>query len=218
MGKSPEKILRRRKAGLKTGKFGRGFGGLLRRLQEDGQRAMPQLTPNVPEYAKHFSVELFEIDGIDEKNRQKRRNRRKEIDEIDKQIDEKNRRKSTKSPKKLAAMRASFLLFSFVDFVDFVKFFVDFVDFFVNFVDFVVFVKSGGGVIFVAPLFRDFFRTSLRGWGGGWGSGFGVRGVGTVAPRAGEQCAATKTPRKDTAQGRFCEGFALGAPFPALWA
>ena len=38
---------------------------------------------------------------------------------------------------------------------------------------------------------------------------FGVRGVGTVAPRAGGQCAATKTPRKDNAQGRFREGLRL---------
>ena len=39
--------------------------------------------------------------------------------------------------------------------------------------------------------------------GGGGGSGFGARGLGTVAPRAGGQCAATKTRRKDNAQGRF---------------
>ena len=226
LGKSPGKILRRRKAGLKTGKFGGGFG---RRLQKDGQRAMPQLTPNVPEYAKNVSVEFFEINGIDEKNRRKRRNRRKEIDEIDekKRRKRRNRRKkstkTTKSTKQNDEIDEKMGCYAGLIFVVFVRQFRRFRQifssissiFFRQFRRFRRFRKvwGGGGVIFVAPFSVTFSGPPCEGGRGGWGSGFGVRGVGTVA---GGQCAATKTPRKDNTQGRFCEGFALGAPFPAL--
>ena len=60
----------------------------------------------------------------------------------------------------------------------------------------------------MAPFSVTFSGPPCEG-GGGWGSGFGVRGVGTVAPRVGGQCAATKTRKKDNAQGRFCEGLRL---------
>ena len=182
LAKSPEKVLRRRKAGLKTGKFGGGFGRLLiRRLQKDGQRAMPQLTPNV-QYAKHFSVELSEIDGIDEKI-----DKNDEIAEIDERKSTKTLRSTKKSTKTTKSndeidekmgcyVGLKILLFSFVKyFRQLRRFFRQFR----RFRRFRRFRKVWGGH-HCGPFFRDSFRTSLRGWGGGWGSGFGVRGVGKV--------------------------------------
>ena len=61
----------------------------------------------------------------------------------------------------------------------------------------------------MAPFSVIFSGPPCEGGGGGWGSGFGVKGVGTVAPRAGGQCAEKKTPRKDRQRAgkvlrRFC--------------
>ena len=147
---------------MKIGKFGGVFGGLPRRLQKDGQRTMPQLTPNVPEYAKHFSVELFEIDiidEIDEKNRRKRRNRQKI---------------STKTTNKNDEIDEEMGCYMGLIFVVFIRQFRRFrqilssisLNFFVIFVDFIVFVKSGGGSFF-APFSVTFSGPPCEGGGEG---------------------------------------------------
>ena len=191
---------------------------------------MPQLTPNVPEYAKRFSVELFEIGGNRRKNRRKRRNRRKEIDEIDEKNRRKRRNRRKKSTKTTKSTNKNYEIDEKVGcyvgliFVVFVRqissnssnILVDFVDFvnFVNFVDFRIRQVWRGGHFF-GPLFRDFFRTSLRGWGGGVGLVCGVWGQwhqGLAAVRRD----------KDTEEGQRAgkgggwPGWALSSPLCGL--
>ena len=104
--------------------------------------------------------------------------------------------------KKWAATWVSFLLFSFVNFIDFVKYFRRFRRFHQ--------VLRGGGHFF-GRLFCEFFRTSLRGWGGaGGGCGFGVQvwGHGTKGWRA----MSCDKDTKDKAQGRVGAGCSVPRP------
>ena len=94
--------LQRRSLGLggesrtENGEIGKGFGGYSRDCRKTAREQCHELIPNLPECAKHFFVELFEIDEkIDENNEIDERKSTEKIDENDgfNEVAETNRQK-----------------------------------------------------------------------------------------------------------------------------